>query len=108
MNKYNQQLNEIRVNVIQDLKQLKNKVFFRGKLEDFWEICFELPQTYTLSKYDQQTQYFITELLEINGELRAKGIDNEGNGKEHIFDIYHLSTETLIDILDFEPVHINQ
>ena len=107
MNKYNQQLNEIRVNVIQDLKKLKNKIFFRGKLEDFWEVCFELPQTYTLSKYDQQTQYFITELLEINGELRAKGIDNE-DGEEQIFDIYHLSTETLIDILYFEPIENNQ
>ena len=107
MANYNEQLNEIRVNVIKDLKQLKYKVFFRGELAEFWDICFELPQTYTLSKYDQQTQYFITELYEDKGELRAKGIDNE-DGKEQIFDIYHLSTETLIDILDFEPIEKNE
>jgi hypothetical protein len=107
MKNYNEQLNEIGANVIKDLKKIKNKVLFRGELSEFWEICFELPQTYTLSKYGQQTQYFITELYEDNGELKAKGIDNE-DGKEQIFDIYHLSTATLIDILYFEPIENNQ
>lgn len=103
MKNYNDQLNEIRINVINDLKKIKNKVFYSGNLNDTWEICYDLPQTYILGKYDQQTQYFITELYEDKGELRAKGIDNE-DGKEQIFDIYHLSTETLIDILYFEPI----
>jgi hypothetical protein len=107
MKNYNEQLNKIGANVIKDLKKIKNKVLFRGELSEFWEICFEFPQTYILSKYGQQTQYFITELYEDNGELRAKGIDNE-DGKEQIFDIYHLSTATLIDILYFEPIENNQ
>ena len=107
MKNYNEQLNEIGANVIKDLKKIKNKVLFKGNEEDFWEHIYDLPQTYTLNKYEQRTTYFITELYEDKGELRAKGIDNE-DGKEQIFDIYHLSIETLIDILYFDPVETQQ
>ena len=107
MKNYNEQLNEIGANVIKDLKKIKNKVLLKGNEEDFWEHIYDLPQTYTLNKYEQRTTYFITELYEDNGELMAKAIDNE-EGNEENFNIRKLSTETLIDILYFEPIEQNQ
>jgi hypothetical protein len=107
MKNYNEQLNEIGANVIKDLKKIKNKVLFKGNEENFWEHIYDLPQTYTLNKYEQRTTYFITELYEDNGELRVKAQDNE-EGNEETFNIRQLSTETLIDILYFEPIENNQ
>jgi len=107
MKNYNEQLNEIGANVIKDLKKIKNKVLFNGELADLWEVCYELPQTYTLNKYEEQTTYFITELYEDNGELKVKARDNE-EGNEEAFNIRQLSTATLIDILYFEPIENNQ
>ena len=107
MKNYNEQLNEIGANVIKDLKKIKNKVLFKGNEEDFWEHIYDLPQTYTLNKYEQRTTYFITELYEDNGQLRVKAQDNE-EGNEETFSIHRLSTETLIDILYFEPIEQNQ
>ena len=107
MKNYNEQLNEIRNNVIQDVKELKNKIFFNGELADLWEVSFELPQTNILNRYGWQIACFVTELTEVNKELKVKAIDNE-NAEEQIFDIYDLPTETLIDILYFEPIENNQ
>ena len=107
MKNYNEQLNEIGANVIKDLKKIKNKVLFKGNEENFWEHIYDLPQTYTLNKYEQRTTYFITELYEDNGELKVKARDNE-EGNEETFNIRQLSTETLIDILYFEPIENNQ
>jgi hypothetical protein len=107
MKNYNEQLNEIGENVIKDLKKIKNKVLFKGNEENFWEHIYDLPQTYTLNKYEQRTTYFITELYEDNGELLVKAQDNE-EGNEETFNIRQLSTETLIDILYFEPIENNQ
>jgi hypothetical protein len=100
-------INEIGANVIKDLKKIKNKVLFKGNEENFWEHIYDLPQTYTLNKYEQRTTYFITELYEDNGELLVKAQDNE-EGNEETFNIRQLSTETLIDILYFEPIENNQ
>jgi len=107
MKNYNEQLNEIGANVIKDLKKIKNKVLFKGNEENFWEHIYDLPQTYTLNKYEQRTTYFITELYEDNGELWVKAQDNE-EGNEETFNVRQLSTETLIDILYFEPIENNQ
>jgi len=107
MKNYNEQLNEIGANVIKDLKKIKNKVFFNGELSDLWHVCYELPQTYKFNKYEQRITYFITELYEDNGELLVKAQDNE-EGNEETFNIRQLSTETLIDILYFEPIENNQ
>ena len=106
MKNYNEQLNEIGANVIKDLKKIKNKVLFKGKDEEFWDNVYDLPQTYTLNKYEQRTTYFITELYEDNGELRVKAQDNE-EGNEETFNISQLSTATLIDILYFEAIENN-
>jgi hypothetical protein len=46
-------------------------------------------------------------LYEDNGELLVKAQDNE-EGNEETFNIRQLSTETLIDILYFEPIENNQ
>jgi hypothetical protein len=99
MKNYNEQLNEIRKDVINDIKELKNKVLFKGELSDLWELVYDLPQTYTISKYNQHITYYITEIKEIDGKIIALGIDNE-EGTEETFNIYDLSLETLIDILN--------
>jgi hypothetical protein len=107
MKNYNEQLNEIGANVIKDLKKIKNKVLFKDNEENFWDHIYDLPQTYTLNKYEQRTTYFITELYEDNGQLWVKARDNE-EGNEETFNICQLSTATLIDILYFEPMENNQ
>lgn len=103
MKNYNEQLNEIAENVIKDLKKIKNKVFYKGNEENFWNYVYDLPQTHKINKYEQRTTYFITELYEDNGQLWVKAQDNE-EGNEETFNIRQLSTETLIDILYYEPI----
>jgi hypothetical protein len=103
MKNYNEQLNEIRDNVKKDIEKLKNKIFFNGKLSELSEVMYDLPQTYIVSKYEYHVECFITEIKEKDGEIIAVGVEKD-SGEELTFRISELSTETLIDILYFEPI----
>ena len=50
MKSYNEQLNEIRSNVIKDVKKLGNKVFFKGEKDELWDVISDI-QEYITDKY---------------------------------------------------------
>jgi hypothetical protein len=87
----------------EDIEKLKNKIFFNGKLSELSEVMYDLPQTYIVSKYEYHVECFITEIKEKDGEIIAVGVEKD-SGEELTFRISELSTETLIDILYFEPI----
>ena len=105
MKNYKEQLNQIKTNILDDLKAIKNKTFFSGDLSDIWSVSYDLPQYYC-SEGEDEIQYSIIEMYEKNGNMWATGVDEAYNKQE--FAILFFPVDVLIDLLEFNPVEINQ
>ena len=101
--KYYETLRQLRKDILADLIKIGKMKFFTGEVgsDQWFDANFDLPQTFRVNKYSHYINYAITEMyISEGGLLMVTAVDTEESNEEE-FTENTLSTETLLDMLEY-------
>lgn len=104
MKNFNGQLDEIRTQVIDELKSIGDFVLFNKETEDkndlYNDKIYDLPVIRTINKYDQMVWFAVNKMSLINDLIIFDCFEREEESNRQ-FTIKDLPLDELIDIYDY-------
>jgi hypothetical protein len=104
MKDFNKQLDEIRTQVIDELKSIGDFVLFNKEAEDendlYNDKIFDLPVIRTINKYEQSVWFAVSKMSFIENVLVFDSFERE-EITPHKFDVNDIPLDELIDIYNY-------